>query len=155
MRRSRQTRPPGRGDERGTALIEVSWLAILLLVPLLYVVLAVFEVQRSAFGVSAAARAAGRAYAIAPSEAAGMSRARAAAAVALADQGVDVSRSSLSITCRPQPGNCLSPGSVIDVDISYPVALPLMPDALGGNTPSIRVEAAHSVPYGSFREDRP
>ena len=30
-----------------------------------------------------------------------------------------------------------------------------MPDALGGNTPSIRVESEHSVPYGSFREDRP
>jgi hypothetical protein len=30
-----------------------------------------------------------------------------------------------------------------------------MPDALGGNTPSIRVAADHTVPYGSFREDRP
>jgi hypothetical protein len=29
-----------------------------------------------------------------------------------------------------------------------------MPAALGGNTPSIRVEAEQSVPYGSFREDR-
>lgn len=142
-------------DENGTALIEVSWLAILLLVPMLYIVLAVFEVQRSAFAVSAAARSAGRAYAIAPSEATGMSRARAAAAVALRDQGVEVGRSQVAITCRPAPDNCLAPGSVIDVDVAYPVALPLMPSALGGNTPSIRVEAAHSVPYGTFREDRP
>jgi hypothetical protein len=29
-----------------------------------------------------------------------------------------------------------------------------MPDALGGNTPSIRVDADHQVPYGSFREAR-
>jgi len=140
--------------ERGTALIEVSWLAILLLVPLLYVVLAVFEVQRSAFGVSAAARAAGRAYAIAPSEAAAMDRARAAASVALQDQGVEVERSQVVFTCRPQPGNCLAPGSVIDVDVAYPVQLPLMPSVLGGDTPAIQVEAAHSVPYGAFREDR-
>jgi len=144
-----------RRDESGTALIEFSWLAILLLVPTLYMVLAVFEVQRSAFAVSAAARAAGRAYAVAPSEASGMDRARGAAAVAFADQGEEVGRSQVVITCRPQPGNCLAPGSVIDVDVAYPVNLPLLPAALGGNVPSIRVEAAHSVPYGTFREDRP
>ena len=82
-------------NENGTALIEVSWLAILLLVPLLYTVLAVFEVQRSAFAVSAAARAAGRAYSIAPSEAVAMGRAQAAAEVALQDQGVEVRRSQV------------------------------------------------------------
>jgi len=146
---------PRRRGECGTALIEVSWLAILLLVPLLYIVLAVFEVQRSAFAVSAAARAAGRAYAIAPSEAMAMDRARAAASVSMQDQGIDIGRGRVVITCRPQPGNCLAPGSVIDVDVAYPVPLPLMPSALGGSTPSIRVEAAHSVPYGTFREDRP
>jgi hypothetical protein len=43
---------------------------------------------------------------------------------------------------------------VIHVRMASPVSLPLMPDALGGNTPSIRVEAAHTVPYGTFREGR-
>jgi hypothetical protein len=141
--------------EAGTALVEVTWLAILLLVPLVYIVLAVFEVQRSAFAVSAATRAAGRAYAIAPSQADGTARAHAAAAVALADQGLDLARGSLALGCRPDPADCLSPGSVIRVDLTYPVALPLMPTALGGDTPSIRVEAQHTVPYGSFRERRP
>jgi hypothetical protein len=140
--------------ERGSALVEVTWLSILLLVPLLYIVLAVFEVQRSAFGVSAAARAAGRAYATAPSEAEGITRAREAAALALEDQRVEAERLELRITCHPDPHNCLAPGAVIDVDLSYPVALPLMPSALGGDTPSIRVSASHSVPYGTFREDR-
>lgn len=141
--------------QRGTALVEVTWLAILLLVPLLYIVLAVFEVQRSAFAVSAAARAAGRAFSIAPSEAAAPARAQAAANVALRDQDLAVSRSRLMISCSPDPDNCLAPGSVIRVGVTYPVALPLIPSVLGKNTPSIRVEALHSVPYGSFREDRP
>jgi hypothetical protein len=44
---------------------------------------------------------------------------------------------------------------VVHVRLTYPVALPLMPAALGGDTPSIRVEAEQSVPYGSFRERRP
>jgi hypothetical protein len=142
-------------DERGTALVEVTWLSILLLVPLVYVVLAVFEVQRSAFAVDAATRAAGRAYSLAPSEAAGAARARAAAAVALGDQGLSLRRGALRVSCSPTPHDCLAPGAVIRVSMVYPVALPLMPSALGGNTPSIRVQADHLVPYGSFREDRP
>ena len=56
--------------------------------PLLWIVLSVFEVQRGAFAVSGAARAAGRAYALAPSDAVGRARAEAAARQALADQGV-------------------------------------------------------------------
>ena len=143
-----------RRSESGTALIEVTWLSILLLIPLLYILLAVFEVQRSAFAVSAAARSAGRAYATAPDEASAMDRADAAADVALADQHLELGRSSLKVSCAPDPTNCLSPGSVISVEITHPVALPLMPTALGGNTPSLRVEGTHSVPYGTFREDR-
>ena len=140
--------------EAGTALVEVTWLSILLLVPLVYVMLAVFEVQRSAFAVSAASRAAGRAFAMAPSAAEGDARARAAAAVAMRDQGLDLARGDLRVSCSPDPGACLTPGSVIHVAVAYPVALPLMPTALGGNTPSIRVEAEHAVPYGTFRDDR-
>jgi Flp pilus assembly protein TadG len=148
-------RRPHHRDERGTAVVEVTWLSILLLVPLVYIVLAVFDVQRAAFGVDAATRAAGRAYSLAPTEAAAGERARAAAAVALEDQGLTSSRGDVALSCSPAPDNCLSPGSVIHVRIRYPVALPLVPAALGGNTPSIRVESVHSVPYGSFREDRP
>jgi hypothetical protein len=142
-------------DERGTALVEVTWLSILLLVPLVYVVLAVFEVQRAAFAVDAATRAAGRAYSLAPTEGEAGARARSAAAVALHDQGLELPDGSISVSCEPDPHDCLSPGSVIQVRMTMPVALPLMPDALGGDTPSIRVDAEHSVPYGTFREDRP
>jgi Flp pilus assembly protein TadG len=144
-----------RRSERGTALVEVTWLAILLLVPLVYVVLAVFEVQRSAFALDAATRAAGRAYTLAPSQDEAAARARVAAEVALADQGLDLPAGSLVVGCDPDPTTCLSPGSVIHVRMVRQVNLPLMPDVLGGGTPSVRVDAEHSVPYGSFREQRP
>ena len=149
-----RTRDERRRDERGTALVEVTWLCILLLVPLVYIVLAVFEVQRSAFAVNTATRAAGRAYTLAPSEAEAGGRARSAAQVALEDQGLDLSGGVVALSCDPDPRDCLSPGSVVHVRMTMSVALPLMPDALGGNTPSIRVDAEHTVPYGSFREDR-
>ena len=86
-----------RRDERGTALVEVTWLSILLLVPLVYLVLAVFDVQRSAFAVNAETRAAGRAYVLAPSEAEAGARARGAAVVALVDQGLGVADGSLAV----------------------------------------------------------
>ena len=57
-----------RRDERGTALVEFVWLAILMLIPLVYVVLAVFETQRTSYAASAAARSAGRAFVTAPDE---------------------------------------------------------------------------------------
>jgi Flp pilus assembly protein TadG len=143
-----------RHGERGTALVELVWLAILLLVPLVYIVLAVFEVQRSAFAVSAAARSAGRAFVLAPTPQDAEARARAAATVAMRDQGLSLAAGGLRLSCRPHPGDCLSPGSVVQVVVVHSVKLPLMPAALGGNTPTFRVEAVHTVPYGTFREDR-
>ena len=142
-----------RRGEEGSALIEVTWLAILLMVPLVYVLLSVFDVQRGAFGVSAASRAAGRAYSLADSDAQGRSRARAAARTALADQGFD-DGFDLDITCTPEPRNCLSPGSVITVVVRAQVDLPLAPPALGGGAPSFRVESTHRVPYGTYVEER-
>jgi len=141
--------------ERGSALVEFTWLAILLMVPLLYIVLTVFEVQRAAFGVSTAARAAGRAFSQAPDESAAGRHATAAADLALGDQDLEIDRRSLDVACAPDPSNCLSPGAVVTVDVTYTVPLPLLPAVLGGQRPSIRVEAEHTVPYGTFREDRP
>jgi Flp pilus assembly protein TadG len=144
-----------RCRERGSAVVEFTWLAILLMVPLLYIVLSVFEVQRAAFGVSTAARAAGRAFILAPYEGAAIGRASAAADLALGDQDLEPGRSSLDVACAPEPANCLAPGSVVTVRVACPVPLPLLPAILGGQRPSIRVEAEHTVPYGTFREDRP
>jgi hypothetical protein len=91
---------------------------------------------------------------LAPSQAEGRARAQAAAEVALADQGLDLARGRLRLSCDPAPADCLSPGSVVHVDLTFPVPLPLVPTALGGHTPSIRVEAEHDTPYGTFREHR-
>ena len=75
------------GDD-GNALVEFSYLAVLLMVPLVYVLLTVFQVQRASFGVTEAARQAGRAYATAADEVQGRARARAAARLAMQDQGL-------------------------------------------------------------------
>jgi Flp pilus assembly protein TadG len=144
---------PGRGED-GSALVELSWLGILLLVPMLWIVVSVFEVQRGAFAVSGAARAAGRAYALAPSDAEGRTRAEAAARQALADQGVAGAPLDVRITCTPYPDDCHAGTSIITVVISSRVDLPLMPEVLGGDAPSFALDSTHSVPIGQFREVR-
>jgi Flp pilus assembly protein TadG len=141
-----------RGDERGSALVELSWLGILLLVPLLWIVVSVFDVQRGAFGVSGAARAAGRAYALAPTDAEGRQRATAAARQALEDQGVHGVPVTVTITCTPYPHDCHSGTSVITVRVASRVDLPLLPSFLGGTAPSFALDATHTVPIGQFQE---
>jgi hypothetical protein len=140
-------------DERGTALVELTWLGILLLVPLVYILLSVFEVQRGAFAVSAAARGAGRAFALAESEERGRADAEAVARLAFADQGLPDAPIDLVVRCAPVPGNCHIGGSTIRVTIRSRVDLPLLPAVLGGGTPSFRLDATHVVPFGQFQED--
>jgi len=139
-------------EERGSAVVELVWLGVLLLVPLLWIVLSVFEVQQGAFGVEAAARSAGRAYALAPSDAEGERRARAAARQALANQGLGEAPLRVSVTCTPYPSDCHRGTSVITVRIVTRVALPLMPDVLGGDKPSFALDASHTVPIGQYQE---
>jgi hypothetical protein len=142
------------GKEDGSALVEVTWLSLLLMVPLVYVLLAVFDVQRGAFGVASASRAAGRAYALADTDEAGRRQARAAATLALRDQGIDGGDLDVDISCTPRPTHCLSPGSTITVVVRTKVVLPLAPPALGSQAPSFRVESVHRVPFGRYVEER-
>jgi hypothetical protein len=139
-----------RRTERGSAVVELTWLGILLLVPMIWIVLSVFEVQRGAFGVSAAARSAGRAFALAPDDATGERQARAAAAVALADQGVDDGW-SLDISCPPLHDGCHVGGAVIVVHITTHVSLPFLPSFLGDDA-TFALDGEHTVPIGQYQE---
>lgn len=140
-----------RRDEEGSALVEVVWLGVLLLLPMLWIVLSVFEVQRGAFGVEAAARSAARAYVLAGDDATGRQRAEAAARQALADQGLEEAPLEIRVDCTV-PADCHSGTSVVTVVIGTRVDLPFLPDLLGAGEPSFALDAAHSVPVGRYQE---
>lgn len=72
----------------GNAILEFVFVAVLLLVPLVYFIAAVASVQRSQLAVTQAARNAGRAFATSDTAAEANGRARAAVRLALADQGL-------------------------------------------------------------------
>lgn len=141
-----------RRSEDGSAVVELVWLGILLLVPILWIVVSVFDVQRGAFAVSAAARSAGRAFALAPTDAEGERRATAVARQALADQGLDAAPLQVTVSCTPYPRDCHRGTSVITVRVATRVDLPLMPDVLGGDKPSFALDATHTVPIGQYQE---
>ena len=138
-----------RPTESGSAVVEVVWLGILLLIPMVWIVLSVFEVQRGAFGVTAAARAAGRAYALAPTTlgpAAGDGR-----------RGRRDGRPGprrhpwrLHVSCGDL-ADCHVGGAVITVRVETHVALPFVPDFLGGQT-AFALDAEHDVPIGQYQE---
>ena len=120
--------------------------------PLVYVVLSVFEVQRGAFSVTTAARSAARAYALAPDDAAGQQAATEAARQALADQGLGGQAIAVRVSCTPYPTSCHSGTSIISVRIETRVDLPLLPAALGRTTPTFVLDATHTVPIGQYQE---
>jgi Flp pilus assembly pilin Flp len=111
-------------SEEGAALVEFCVLAVVLLVPLVYLVVVAARVQNAAFAVTAAVRDAGRAYALAPSDALGRARAELAAQVALTGDAVTFQQRDLVVTC----GSCQHrPGSWVTVSLDVPVPLPWLP----------------------------
>ena len=137
-------------DDHGSAVVEIVWLGVLLLVPLLWIVLSVFEVQRGAFATTSAARSAARAYALADSDAAGREQAQAAIRQAVLDQGGDDQSFTFDVSCGGS--DCHAPGAVITVKVWSGVTLPLLPAVLGGDAPSFRLDSTHTVPVGQFRD---
>lgn len=138
--------------QRGSALIEFSWLAIVLIIPVLWLVLAVFDVQRASFALTSAARSAGRAYVLAGSDAVGRARAEEAIAVAFADQRDPGRAVDLEVSCAPYPRSCHAGTSVVTVRLHTSVALPWLPRSWGLGSPSFALQARHAVPVGQFQE---
>ena len=138
-----------RHDDAGNAMIEFTFLGVLLFVPLVYVVVAVLDVQRAAYGTSTAVREAGRAYVTAASAAEGEQRAEAAARIALADQGIELAPGELQISCSADP--CLTPGAVVTVRIGTQVALPWVPVLGDRPAAAVSVDARHDAVVDAFR----
>lgn len=141
-----------RRTESGSALIEFVWLALLLLVPLVYMMVAVFDVQRAAYGVSSASKAAARAFLLAPDVATAHARAQRAASAALSDQRIG--GAEVSISCLPQGADCLTPGSSVRVVVRTSQELPLMPKFLGERASSVDVDSSHVEQYSRYRQAR-
>jgi hypothetical protein len=140
------------GDD-GNAIVEFVYLAILMMVPLTYLLLTMFRVQGATYAVSSATREAGRVFVTSGSSDAD-ARATTAASIVLADSGLELDARQLVIRCSARP--CLTPGANVDVSIGYDVALPFLPAFLDGALPaSIHVTGRHLEVVDRFRAVSP
>ena len=141
-----------RGDD-GNAIVEFVYLAILMMIPLTYLLITVFRVQGATYAVSSATREAGRVFVTSTSSDAD-ARATAAASMVMSDSGLALDDGQLSIECSARP--CLTPGAHVDVVIGYDVALPFLPRFLDGVLPaSIHVQGRHLEVVDRFRPVSP
>lgn len=139
--------------ERGSAAVEFLGVALVLLVPLVYLVVTVGQVQAAAFAAETAAREAVRAVVTAESSADGAARADAAVRLALADQGLPPTAARLTVECSVRP--CLTPGGDVGAVVRVEVPLPFVPPAARDWVPlSVPVEATHVATVDRYARAR-
>jgi Flp pilus assembly protein TadG len=127
--------------ERGSAIVEFVFIALVVFLPLVYVVAGFSAVQRGVFAANAAAREAGRAMGTAPDPVSGQTRAEAAVALAVADQSVEAT--DVRLAYAPVGSTCdaagsyapaLTPGEEFSVCVTVTVRIPLLPEFVDANT---------------------
>ncbi len=137
------TQPHTRFEaERGSAIVEFVFIALVVFVPLVYLVAGFSAVQRGVLAADAGAREAGRAIGTAPDPVSGAARAEAAAALVVADQSVDatdvrVAYVPAGVVCSATAGGyvpALSPGEEFSVCVTVTVRVPLLPEFIDTNT---------------------
>lgn len=135
--------------ESGSAVVEFVFLAVLLMVPLIYLVMTLAALQAGAYATTAAAREAGRAFVTAAKTEQALARAEAAAEVAFGDYGL-AADGALQISCTADP--CLSPEGTVQLTATTRVSLPFVPDAFREMVPlSVPVSATSMATVDRFR----
>jgi Flp pilus assembly protein TadG len=139
------------GDaERGSASLEFLTAGLILLIPLVYLIVAMSAIQGAALAVEGAARQAARVYVQAPDQAEAGARSTRAVQFGLADYGIDAEDASVSVDCE-NSGACLSRLSTVTVTVRVSVLLPLVPDALSlPEITSIPVQASATQTVSRF-----
>ncbi|MGI8590807.1 MAG: hypothetical protein ACR2M5_07445 [Nakamurella sp.] len=145
--------------DQGRAMIEVIFLGVLMLIPVIYILIGVLRLQATTFAVTQAARDAGRALDSAPVIEDGIARARQIATIDLADQHVPADQISVQFVAAGtscSPTNAVPPtlqgGAVYDVCVTAVVALPGVPSIVTGSKNTIT--GVYTVHIGDLREGR-
>ncbi len=146
----RRRTPVGEAsEESGSAALEFIGLGVILLVPLVYLVLALGAIQGQMLGVESAARHAARTMSAAADEAEAEARADAAVRSAIEEYGMDPATVDVDIRCSPAGAACPSAGATVVVTVTAKVAPPFVPPVLGlDRLGGVRVQAssAYRVP---------
>lgn len=130
-------------DDDGSAALEFIAVGVVLLVPLVYLIIALGSIQEQTLGVEAAARHTARAISLAPDATTAAARSERVLASISDQYGIDAESTAVSVTCTPSGVACPSAGVTVTVTVTTSVSLPLMPTVFGTDgAASIAVEAS-------------
>lgn len=136
--------------EQGSASLEFLTAGLILLVPLVYLVVALSAIQSGALAVEGAARQAARVFVHAPDADEAAARATRAIQFGLGDYGLDAADASVRVDCEAA-AECLTRRSAVTVTVTILVALPLVPDVLSlRDVTSVPVEASATQTVSRF-----
>jgi hypothetical protein len=128
-------------EDGGSAIVEFVFIALVVFLPLVYVVAGFSAVQRGVFAANEAAREAGRALGTAADPVSGQARAEAAVAIAVEDQSV--AATDVALAYAPVGAGCggagsyqptLTPGEEFTVCVTVTVRIPLLPQFIDADT---------------------
>ena len=137
--------------ERGSAALEFILVGLLLLVPVVYLVVALGLVQGHALGAEAAARHIARAVSTAEGADDARDRARSVLSSVVDEYGMDAASIGLDLDCVPRSATCPEAGATLVVTVQTRVPLPLVPPVLGlDRLASIPVEASTAQKVSRF-----
>lgn len=136
--------------ESGSASLEFLTSGLILLVPLVYLVVALSAIQGGALAVEGAARHAARVYVQSSDVEEAGARVARAVEFGLADYGIDAADASVRIDCESASG-CLTRQARVTVTVGVRVALPLVPDVLSlQDVASVPVRASATQTVSRF-----
>lgn len=132
-------------EESGEATLEFVGITMMLLIPLVYLILAFFQIQSGLYAAEAGAAGAARILTLHPET--GVDSASLAVQMAAADQGLPAGQAQYTLDCVTGP--CPAPGSRGIVHVSVEVPLPLVGTMLQGSFPaSLPLSADHPIQWG-------
>lgn len=139
----------GERGEQGSAVVEFTFLALLLMVPVVYFVITVGQIQGGSFAVVGAADQAAKVFVAQPDAQSAQAAAEQAALIALADFGHSAGEARVSTRC--DPADCQAAGTAITVTVNLTVTLPFVPFNQDFKLTASNVEASSTQLVGRFR----
>jgi len=137
--------------DEGSAALEFVTAGFLLLIPLVYLVLAMAAIQGAALSVEGASRQAARVFVQAGDAGSAQARAQTAVDFALDDFGLRAAASTVKISCQPNPAVCLTRRGFVTVTVTASVPLPLVPNVLSLKSPlSVPMSATSTEQVSRF-----
>lgn len=118
-------------DDSGSAALEFIFAGVVLLVPIVYLIIAMGQIQSHALGVETAARQLARVIATAENLEQADDRAWLVTGTIAREYGIDPDTMAVSISCEPSGDPCPQAGATIRVVVSARAKLPLVPPVFG------------------------